>query len=203
MAFRHQAFTTRARACRTGPAAVRIRGSRNLPALCFLRHLMNNGFHRGRHAPKLRAALFFGYFVAQIALLLHAQISPDFVFGFQMFNASSELKIALFRKLRAPHRRGLGLVPVRNGAWRAKSADGTVHTHRWNDRVRDGVLGTLDRYVHASYGLEAQLFRLQFALDDVAHHVADDAETEALVAVVDTRKNGRQLRPVRLMGARE
>ncbi len=150
--------------------------------------------------PKLRVASCFGYLSVQLALLLHAQISPDFVFGFQMFNASSELKIALFRKVRTSRKHGL--VPVKDGTWQAKSVDGSLHTQRWNARVHDGVLGTLDRYVHASYGLKAQLFRLQFALDDVAHHLPGDAETQALVAVVDTRNNGHQDRQVRLTGVK-
>lgn len=144
---------------------------------------------------RLRAVFFFGYLCAQVALLFRAQASPDFVFGFQMFNASSELKIALFRRLR--HKR---LVRVTEGEWQVRGADGAVHTYRWNDRVRDGVLGTLDRYVHASYGLDAQLFRLQFALNDVAAHLPDDHETQALVALVETRKNGRQGPQVRLTG---
>ncbi len=143
----------------------------------------------------LRAIFFFGYLCVQVALLLRAQTSPDFVFGFQMFNASSELKIALFRKVR--HKR---LVPVTDGEWSVKGADGALHSYRWGDRVHDGVLGTLGRYVHASYGLEAQLFRLQFALNDVASHLPEDSETQALVALVDTRKNGRDGPRVRLTG---
>ncbi|MEO8903659.1 MAG: hypothetical protein ABI488_15360 [Polyangiaceae bacterium] len=147
--------------------------------------------------PRLRGAFFCGYLCAQVALLLRAQASPDFVFGFQMFNASSELKIVLFRKVR--HKR---LVRVLDGAWTVKDKDGAIRTLRWNDRVRDGVLGTLDRYVHAPYGLDAQLFRLQFALNDVAAHLADDHDTQALVAHVETRKNGREGGQVRLTGAR-
>jgi len=147
--------------------------------------------------PPLRGLFFCGYLCIQVTLLLRAQASPDFVFGFQMFNASSELKIALFRKVR--HKR---LVRVTDGAWTVKGTDGRLHTYRWNDRVHDGVLGTLDRYVHASYGLDAQLFRLQFALDDVAAHLPFDHETEALIALVDTRKNGREGPQLRLTGAR-
>ena len=148
--------------------------------------------------PPLRWAFFCSYLCVQGTLLLRAQTSPDFVFGFQMFNASSELKIALFRKTR--HKR---LVRVIDGTWSVKGNDGQVHTYRWNDRVHDGVLGTLDSYVHASYGLNAQLFRLQFALDDVAAHLAEDHETQALVALVDTRKNGRDGSQVRLTGLRQ
>jgi hypothetical protein len=152
---------------------------------------------------RLRAAFFCGYLCVQVALLIRAQNSPDFVFGFQMFNASSELKIDLFRRLRATHRRRARLIPIPDGTWQTKGSDGTLHTFHWNDRVHDGVLGTLGRFVHASYGLNAQLFRLQCALRDVAQHLPGDSETEALVALVETRKNGRDAQPVRLVGRRQ
>jgi hypothetical protein len=149
---------------------------------------------------KARGAFFFAYLAAQIAVLVHAQHSPDFVFGFQMFNASSDMNISLFRQVRRKgHTR---LVPIRAGEWQAKDAQGETHSFRWQDRVHDGVLGTLGSYIHASYGLEAQLFRLQFALRDVAAHIPADHETEALIAVVDTVKNGREYRRVRLEAAR-
>jgi hypothetical protein len=143
---------------------------------------------------KARAAFFFAYLGVQAVILIRAERSPDFVFGFQMFNASSDLRITLFRQVRRKgHAR---LVPVHDGAWQTKDARG-VHDFHWRDRVHDGVLGTLDAYIHASYGLEAQLFRLQFALRDVAAHIPDDHETEALIAVVDTLKNGREHDQVR------
>ncbi len=69
--------------------------------------------------------------------------------------------------------------------------------------MHDGVLGTLGSYVHASYGLAAQLFRLQLALARRGLlHIPDDHETEALVAVVDTIKNGHESAQVRLQAAR-
>jgi hypothetical protein len=149
---------------------------------------------------KGRAAFFFAYLGLQAAILIRAQQSPDFVFGFQMFNASSDLRISLFRQVRRKGR--VRLVPVSEGAWQVKDLDGAVHGFRWQDRVHDGVLGTLDSYIHASYGLEAQLYRLQFALRDVAAHVPDDHETEALVAIVDTVKNGHEHKQVRLEAIR-
>jgi hypothetical protein len=149
---------------------------------------------------KARAAFFFAYLSVQALILIRAQHGPDFVFGFQMFNASSDMKIALFRKVRRKGR--ARLIPISDGTWQAKDASGTVHAFRWQDRVHDGVLGTLDTSIHASYGLEAQLFRLQFALRDVAAHIAADRETEALVAVVDTLKNGHEHGQVRLEAAR-
>jgi len=150
--------------------------------------------------PRIRGPFFCAYVVAQLVLLLRAQSSPDFVFGFQMFNASSDLKISLFREVRRKGR--TRLVPVPNGAWHVTGRDGTEHDYDWRDRVHDGVLSHLDQYVHASYGLEAQLYRLPFALRDVATHLPGDEETVALLAVVDTVKNGREHRQVRFREAR-
>jgi hypothetical protein len=163
---------------------------------------MKRAFFNLKLPEKLRPLCFFGYLGIQAAVLIRAQRSPDFVFGFQMFNASSELRIALFRQLRPSHKRPSKLVPVTDGTWQVKGQDGTLRSYRWSDRIHDGVLGTLDRFVHASYGLDAQLFRLQFALDDVAQHLPGDDETEALVALVDTRKNGRDQPQRRLTSSR-
>lgn len=158
-----------------------------------------------RHSPldlsaRFRAPFFVGYLVLQLGLLIYAQRTPDLVFGFQMFNASSELKITLQRKLRRKGR--VRVVPVRDGAWEVRTRAGELRTYRWQDRVRDGVLGNLDRFVHASYGLDAQLFRLRYALRDVAAHLPDDDETLALIALVDTVKNGRAQPRVRFEAER-
>ena len=149
---------------------------------------------------RLRGVFFCSYLVAQIALLVRAQHSPDFVFGFQMFNASSDMKVSLFRQIRRKGR--TRLVPVVDGSWRVADDAGTVHEVHWQDRVHDGVLANLDRSVHASYGLEAQLFRLQFALRDAVTHLPPDDDTEALIAVVETMKNGREPGRVRLRADR-
>lgn len=151
-------------------------------------------------SPNLRPLFFCAYLLTQLALLFRAQNSPDLVFGFQMFNASSQLKISLFRKV---HRRGHSrIVPVRDGAWELKDHSGIRHTYRWQDRVRYSRLAALDRFVHASYGLDAQLFRLQLALRDFVLHLPGDEETEALIAEVDTLKNGREAGHVRLQADR-
>jgi hypothetical protein len=52
--------------------------------------------------------------------------------------------------------------------------------------------------VSASYGVAAQLFRLQKALDDVAGHLDDDAETRGVVADVRVWRNGRDSYQTRL-----
>lgn len=144
-----------------------------------------------------RAAFAAAFLAGQVALIAWAQRAPDHVFGFQMFNASSDMKISLYRQIRMydkPY-----FLSLHGGVWEARDKNRVMHTFRWNDRVRDGVLGQLDHFVHASYGLDAQLFRLQSALDDVAAHSTADAEREALVAEVETVKNGRERRTVRLV----
>lgn len=151
-------------------------------------------------SPRLRPVFFCAYLLTQLALLIAAQRSPDLVFGFQMFNASSDFKITLFRKVRLRGR--TRIVPVRDGVWEVKDRSGARHTYRWQDRVRYGRLATLNQFGHASYGLDAQLFRLQAALSDFVRHIPDDPETEALIAEVDTLKNGRERGHVRLQADR-
>jgi hypothetical protein len=116
------------------------------------------------------------YLAVQAGLVLSSPLRPDGVFSFQMFNESSTIKIQLSRRIVTPA--GERTVPA-NG-WTG-----------WTDRIVDPVLGTLGREVHASYGVDAQLFRLQRALDDVAAHLPRDAETKGLVADVEVRRNGR------------
>lgn len=106
-----------------------------------------------------------------------------------MFNESSSIKFDLYRKVR---RRGAErLVPIVDGAWEARTTAGERRTFRWADRIRYGALLRTGEFVHATYGLDAQLFRLQLALEDVAAHIQEDRETVALVAKVETLKNGR------------
>src|SRR6185369_11371531 len=93
-------------------------------------------------SPRLRPLFFCAYLLAQLAIVAHAQKSPDLLFGFQMFNASSQLKISLFRQVR---RRGrTRLIPIRDGMWVVKDRSGTEHSYRWQDRIRNGNLRNLD-----------------------------------------------------------
>jgi hypothetical protein len=147
---------------------------------------------------KGRAIFCAAYIGAQIALIAFGLRAPDHVFGFQMFNEASRLQFQLFRKVRGQRR----LVPVVDDAWEARDRAGVVRQFRWIDRVRYSKLSRSGVSRHASYGLDAQLFRLQAALDDVAAHIPDDAETRALVAIVQGSKNGRPYREWRLTGKR-
>ena len=53
----------------------------------------------------------------------------------------------------------------------------------------------------ASYGIDAQLARLQRALDDVAAHTPDDADTRRFLLDVTVRRNGREPYVVHLTSA--
>lgn len=154
-------------------------------------------FELGRKARLAFVVLFLGL---QLGLVLTADLRPDRTFGFRMFNESSSLKFELYRELRT--RRGRRRVPVPEGAWQARTRAGTRGEFRWTDRVRFGSLTRPAEFVHAPYGLDAQLFRLQKALNDVAAHIPEDTETLALIAVVHTRKNGRDTGSLTLRGTR-
>jgi hypothetical protein len=136
-----------------------------------------------------RSALALTYLTIQAALVLTASLRPDGLFAFQMFNESSTIVITLGRRVRTEG--GGTSVVATDGSWQAPDRNGVTHAFRWSDRVHDPVLSKLDRHLAAAYGVDAQLFRLQKALDDVTDHLEGDAETLALVADVRIRKNGR------------
>ncbi len=150
--------------------------------------------------PMSRAAfvlVFLGLELYGIAWGLRA---PDHVLGFQMFNESSHLTVELFRELDRKRRRVL--VPVPDGKWQARDASGSLREFAWRDRVTYAPLETLGVPMRAKYGLSAQLFRLQAALEDVVSHIPDDTQTRALVAVVQASHNGRPLQTIRLRAER-
>lgn len=140
------------------------------------------------------------FLTVQAGLILSADARPDQTFAFRMFNESSSLKFELFREVRDPP--GERLVAVEDGLWFARGPDGSEHEFRWRDRVRQPVLWPGHTFRHATYGLDAQLFRLQAALDDVASHIPNDLETRRLIAVAQVQKNGRAAGVVRLSSAR-
>jgi hypothetical protein len=147
-----------------------------------------------------RTILAAVYLLVQVALLITASARPDGVFAFRMFNESSTISIELLRRVELGDG-SLAVVPT-NGAWKARDTNGVVHDVSWNDRVRDPILGTLGRPVHAAYGVDAQLFRLQRALDDVARSTTQDGETKALLARVAVVRNGHQRYETLLESAR-
>ena len=143
-----------------------------------------------------RTWLAAAYLTIQASLVVTAGLRPDGLFSFQMFNESSRISITLSRRVSTPA--GGTIVVPTDGAWEASDAGGVVRHFRWTDRVRDPILRHLGRPVHASYGVAAQLFRLQNALDDVALHLGGDGETRGLVADVRVWKNGRDSYETRL-----
>jgi hypothetical protein len=127
------------------------------------------------------AAFWIG---GQAALVLTAGGRPDHIFGFRMFPEASTIEIHLWRDT------GGGAARAARGEWSARDATGQLRHFSWRDRVRDPILSSIDSRVFASYGVDAQLARLQRALDDVAEHVPEDAETRRLRAEVTVRRNG-------------
>jgi hypothetical protein len=150
--------------------------------------------------PRARRWFSLGYVVALATAITYGQVAPDHVFGFQMFNESSSLKIDLYREVERDGR--TEVVRIVDGHWDARDEHGTLHHFAWTDRVRKSPLNRIQGFVHASYGLDAQLYRLERALEDVARNVPLDHESRALIAEVETLKNGRTPGRVRLRAAR-
>jgi hypothetical protein len=146
--------------------------------------------------PSVRVALAACWIAGQATLVLTAPLRPDRAFAFSMFPEASTIEIHLTREV------GDRRVNAPRGEWSARSRSGQLTHFSWRDRVRDGTLAAIDTRVFASYGVDAQLARLQHALDDVADHVPDDAETARLDADVLVWKNGRDPSPVTLFSHR-
>jgi hypothetical protein len=146
--------------------------------------------------PRLRVVFATAFVLTQAILIATASRRPERAFGFQMFSESSTIRYSLARAMAG----GL-TVPVPNGEWSARGADGWPHKIAWRDRVREPALATFDTVMHASYGADAQLARLQAALDDVATHTPEDVETERLTLEVSVRKNGKEPYVVHLSSA--
>lgn len=136
--------------------------------------------------PRARVGIAACWISGQAALVLTAPLRPDHIFGFNMFAEASTIEIHLAREV------GGQRVSAPRGKWHAHDAGGQLLAFSWENRVHDPVLGTIDTRVFASYGVDAQLARLQRALDDVADHVPDDAETDRFAADVSVWKNGRE-----------
>ena len=110
-----------------------------------------------------------------------------------MFAESSTLMAQLSREVSAPGGEGLGTVrvPVKDGEWVARDHEGHPHAVRWRDRVIESNLSVFGVTMHASYSAAAQVERWEGALNDVAAHLDDDAETRRLKLELVVRRNGR------------
>ncbi len=146
--------------------------------------------------PRARAAFAAGWLVFQAGLVLTASCRPDGLFGFRMFPEASTLQFDLERVVAG------AAIPAPGGAWSARDASGQLRHFSWRDRVTDPVLSSPGSRVFAAYGADAQLARLQRALDDVARHEPEDAETQRFVARVSVWRNGRDPQTVVLESAR-
>jgi hypothetical protein len=134
------------------------------------------------------AALWVGL---QIGLVITADRRPDAAFGFRMFAESSTMKVSLYREVVGEDGRRVR-VHVDDGVWSARDAGGLVRRFAWTDRVRRRELAVFDTEVSAHYSAAAMLARLQAALDDLATHVPDDADTRRFLLDVTIRRNARE-----------
>jgi hypothetical protein len=128
----------------------------------------------------------------QGALILTASRRADAAFGFRMFAESSTLTATLSREVEAPSGHGTIVVPVTNGEWVARGEDGRPHAIRWRDRVIEANLARFDVRMQAAYSAAAQVERWHAALDDVATHLTEDAETRAIHLDLTVSKNGHE-----------
>jgi hypothetical protein len=135
------------------------------------------------------------WIIGQAALITTGARRPDGAFAFRMFPESSTIDFALERDV------GDKVIHVKDGAWLARDSKGVLHRFRWDDRVTEPGLYPYGQPIHASYGAAAQLDRLAHALDDVASHIDEDAETARLIASVTVRKNGGRPEHIRLTSA--
>lgn len=143
--------------------------------------------------PGARSAFAVCWLVGQVALVLTAGRRPDGAFGFRMFPEASSIQIRLERAIESPNERGVVTsLAAPHGEWSARDLHGQLRHFSWHDRVRDPTLASVDTRVFAPYGADAQLARLQRALDDVAEHLPEDAETIRLRADVLVWRNGRE-----------
>jgi hypothetical protein len=142
--------------------------------------------------PYLRVAFATAWIALQAVLVTTASRRADAAFGFQMFAESSTLSAQLWREVDSAEGLGHVRVPVKDGEWVARGPDGNMHTLRWRDRVIEPNLATFGVTMHAAYSASAQIDRWRAALDDVAAHLSEDAETRGLHLELVVRRNGRE-----------
>lgn len=132
--------------------------------------------------------------------MITADRRSDAAFGFRMFTESSSIRMSLYREVAGEDGQRTR-VHVEDGVWSANDAGGLRRRFAWTDRVRRNELALFDKETSAKYGVAATLARLQAALDDVATHTADDADTRRFLLDVTVRRNGREPYVVHLASA--
>lgn len=132
------------------------------------------------------------WLAVQATLIVTADRRIDGPFDFRSYRESLTVKVALGREIDGPDGRPVR-VPEPGGVWTSRARDGSYRRQTvWFDRVPT-ARWVFDREVEVGRG-DADLGRLQSALDDVASHIApeEDVETRRLILDVTIRRNGRE-----------
>jgi hypothetical protein len=134
------------------------------------------------------------WIAAQIVLVLTAERRPDGAFGFRRFVETTTVSVTLSREVTVvdPASRAVRRTRVRvddDGEWTARDEGGMSRTFAWRDRVKLAAFEILGRAVDAPYGARAVPVYWQAALDDVASHVPDDAETHRFLLSITVHRN--------------
>lgn len=142
----------------------------------------------------LKAAAVVGWVALQGALVLTAGARPEHAFGFRMFSEASTLSYSLFRVVRGPDGR-LHEEKCENGRYSIARPGQDRLFFDWHDWVKTTGLGTFDREIFASYGVDAQLSRLEAAVASFATQVPADHETVRFVIRGQSSRNGGARQP--------
>ena len=129
------------------------------------------------------------WLAAQVALVLTADRRVDAAFGFRMFTESSTIRMSLYREIIGADGQRVR-ARVDDGVWSANDAGGLRRSFAWSERVRRYELARFDADTAAKYSAATTLARLQAALDDIATHTPDDADTRRFFLDVTVRRNG-------------
>ena len=131
--------------------------------------------------------VFFG---VQGVLIHTASSRPERAFGFQMFPEGSVFSFHLVREVKSASGQKK-IVPIdKSGVWRAHDSQGRAISYNWFNYVHNRELMKIGVTQHASYGVSAQLFHLQAALNYLADHCEQDTETTRFGAKVTSERNG-------------
>jgi hypothetical protein len=145
--------------------------------------LSGNLLDLGPRGRTIACAVFFG---GEAILVATAGMRSDRSYGFRMFPEASSITVHVSRRLADG-----SLVPIERGRWHALDCSGEGHDIVWSKMVRSPAPWRLDAPVAAPYGVDSEIHRTGDALRWVVDHTPQDCETRALVAKVDTRRNGR------------
>ena len=136
--------------------------------------------------PRARVVFAATWLAAQVALIATAGLRAEHAFGFRMFSESTTAELHLWRRTAD----GELVSEVQGGWWTRNKAGARVHLSM-RDYLDAPELSYYDERMPAAYGQEAELWRLQRALDDVIARLGDDDRTTAgFVVDVRLRRGG-------------